>query len=619
MENYQLRVRLFIGAILIALLVLGLRLVQLQLIDHTAYTGESQMNAVRGATVQPARGLIFDRNGALMVDNEPTYSILLTPRYFNPERTGLLASLLDVPDSLVTARLQEARQWSAFRASRSFREVPYEKFSRIQENLYRLPGVSYEVDQRRRYRTNARAAHALGYVREITRPELERIRTEGYRPGDLVGKAGVEHHYESLLRGQLGREFKLVNVHGMEVQAYRDGQEDIQPQAGFDLHLSLDSGVQALAESLFVNKRGAAVALDPNNGDILAMVSKPDYDPAIFSRAVDSETWQELNTSEDRPLFNRATMMRMVPGSTWKPFMALLGLQEGLITPNSTTRCGGGYRLGGRTFRDHNSQAHGPINVKEAVAVSCNTFFYDLMMRTDVNTWARYAREAGFGERTSLDIGQQTTGLIPDSSYYNRTYPRGWTPGYSIILGIGQGDMLVTPMELARFTAALANGGELHDPRIVKRLINNDTGEERIPQRPPPDRMPIDAEHFETVRESMRMAMERGTGRNLQIPDIPSAGKTGTAQNPHGENHSVFIMFAPVDDPQIAIAVMVENAGFGATVAAPIASMMAEKYLTGTIEESWMRNFHKNRLVNELRSAPISRPGVQSTVELQQP
>lgn len=619
METDHLRIRLFIGAILVVLVVLGLRLVQLQLVDHSAYTGESQMNAVRSAPLQPARGLIFDRNGALMVDNAPTYSILLTPRYFNPERAGLLAELLAVPDSVVTARLQDARNWSAFRASRSFRGVSYEQFSRIQENLYRLPGVTYEVEQRRRYHTDARAAHALGYVREITRPELEELRPRGYRPGDLVGKAGVEHQYEDLLRGELGREFTLVNVHGMEVSAYQDGAQDLQPEAGYDLHVSLDAGVQALAESLFVNKRGAAVALDPANGDILALVSMPDYDPAIFSGAVDSETWEALTTGVDRPLFNRATMMRMVPGSTWKPFMALLGLQEGLITPHSTTRCGGGYRLGGRVFRDHNSTAHGRIDVKEAIQESCNTFFYDLMMRTDVNTFASYARSAGFGVRASLDIGQQITGLIPDSSYYNRMYPRGWTRGYSIILGIGQGDMLVTPIELARFTAALANGGTLHEPRLVQRMVNNDTGLERRPDRPRHQQLPFDAEHYEPVRQGMRMAMENGTGRNLQIPDIPSAGKTGTAQNPHGEDHSVFIMFAPYDDPQIAIAVMIENAGYGATVAAPIASMMAEQYLTGEIKDSWIRSFHRDRLVNELESAPVRRASDQAAVDLPQP
>lgn len=619
METDHLRIRLFIGAILVVLVVLGLRLVQLQLVDHSAYTGESQMNAVRGTTLQPARGLIFDRHGDLLVDNEPTYTILLTPRYFNGERTELLADLLAVPDSVVSARLQEARQWSAFRPSRSFREVPYEQFSRIQENLYRLPGVAYEVEQRRRYHTDARAAHALGYVREITRPELEQLRPRGYRPGDLVGKAGIENQYEELLRGELGRAFKFVNVHGMEVSAYQDGAQDLPPESGYDLHLSLDAGVQALAESLMVNKRGAVVALDPNNGDILSLVSMPDYDPGIFSRSVDSATWQALTTGIDRPLFNRATMMRMVPGSTWKPFMGLLGLQEGLITPHSTTRCGGGYRLGGRVFRDHNSTAHGPIDIKEAIQVSCNTFFYDMMMRTDVNTFASYARASGFGERTSIDIGQQTTGLIPDSSYYNRTYPRGWTPGYSIILGIGQGDMLVTPLELARFTAALANGGALHEPRLVNRMVNNDTGRARVPERAAPQQMPFDAEHFDTVREGMKMAMEHGTGRNLQIPGIPSAGKTGTAQNPHGENHSVFIMFAPYDDPEIAIAVMVENAGYGATVAAPIASMMAEQYLTGGIEQSWIRDFHINRLVNELESAPVRRAGGQASVELRQP
>ncbi|GIV62030.1 MAG: penicillin-binding protein 2 [Rhodothermaceae bacterium] len=591
MEDYRIRIRIFIGLILVVLSILGLRVFQLQVLDASAYTGESRSNAIREVRVLPARGVMYDRHGVLMVDNEPTYTVTLIPRYFDRSRIGLLAGLLGVPDSVVARKLDEARAWSAFKPSPAFREVPFDVLSRILEHRDELPGVEYEVVPKRRYLTKARAAHALGYIREITADELARRRADGYRQGDLIGQAGLEKQYETVLRGQLGIEYKQVNVHGLVVRPYRDGAEDRPPVNGFDLHLTIDSGVQALAESLFVNKRGAAVALDPRTGGIIALVSKPDFDPDLFSRSVPRQTWQYLTQSPVKPMFNRATMSGMPPGSTWKPFMALMALQEGLITERTIINCPGGYRLGSRVFRDHAGHAHGPINVKEAIQHSCNTFFFTLMMRTDVNTWSRWARRFGFGRTIPMDLAEQSPGLIPDSSYFNRTYPRGWTAGYTINLGIGQGDMVVTPMQLARYVAAVANGGTLLPPHLVERLEHPDTGEVRYPDRPAPETIPVDPHYFEVVREGMRRVMEAGTGRGVQIPGIPSGGKTGTAQAPGGrKDHSLFIMFAPFDDPRIALAVLVENGGFGATQAAPIASLLAEQYLTGQIspQRAWL-------------------------------
>lgn len=610
MDDYRIRVRIFAGVVLVVLGLLGIRLVQLQLISADTYSGESRSNAVRTQWVQPARGAIYDDTGTLLVDNEPSYTIQLTPRYFDRSKTGLLADLLEVPDSVVVQKLEEARRWSPFRPSRSFQSVPFEVFSRVQEQLYRLPGVSYEMEQRRRYHTEAQLTHALGYVREIGPEALQQRRADGYRQGDHIGQAGLEEAYESVLRGTPGREFTLVNVRGMEVKSYRDGAEDRQPVSGYDLHLSLDHGVQALAESLFVGKRGAAVAIDPENGSIISMVSVPDYDPSVFAGAIDAQTWDSLRTHPARPLFNRATMSGMPPGSTWKPFMALMALEEGLITDDTRLDCSAGYRLGRRTFRNHGGEDYGPIDVEKALEVSCNTFFYRLMMKLDVDTWHNWARRFGFGQRVPIDLADQQPGIIPDSSYYNRAYGTGrWTAGYTINLGIGQGDMVVTPVQLARYAAALANGGTLHPLHLVEQLRHPETGETRTPDLPPAEQIPVDARHFETVREGMRRVMENGTGRFMQIPGISSAGKTGTAQNPHGEDHSLFMMFAPFDDPEIAIAVVVENAGFGATAAAPIASLMTEQYLTGTIDtSSWQRRWLIERLMDEVRSAPLDEP-----------
>ena len=604
MEDYRIRVRIFIGLILFLFVVLVLRLFQLQFIDADMYAGESRMNAIRENRVYPARGVIYDRNMRLMVDNEPSYSILITPHHFKTTNIPLLADLLGVPDSLVAARLNEARQWSAFRPSRAFREVPFDIFSRIQENQYRLPGVWYEVEQMRRYVTDARSAHALGYIREITQSELSTRQNLGYRSGDLIGKAGLERTYESYLRGRLGSEFKLVNIHGLEVKSYLDGEDDTPPMAGYDLHLGLDTKVQALAESLFVNKRGAAVAIDPRNGEIIAMVSKPDYDPAIFSESIDSETWSYLTTSKDKPMLNRATMAVFPPGSTWKPFMALMALNEGDITPTTRINCPGYHPFGrGRMFRCLG--VHGSIDVYTALERSCNTFFFELMQRTDVNTFHDYGTMLGFGKRAPTDIGEQSAALMPDSSYFNRMYPRGWTPGYTINLGVGQGDMSVTPLQLARFTAAVANGGTLHPPHLVRELVHAETGEVLRPRLPAPETIAVDPHYVEVVREGMRRVMVSGTGRASQIPGVTSGGKTGTSQAGAGRrDHAVFIMFAPYENPEIAIAVMVENAGFGGTVAAPIASMMAEQYLTGRVEPTPQRQFLVQRTLG-ISSEPL--------------
>lgn len=594
------RGRLFmvVSAIVVGLLLL--RLVKLQILDNRVYSGESRSNAVRELRVTPARGTIQDRNGRLIVDNEDTYTVLLTPRYFDPDRAGLLASILSVPDTVVARKLDEARGWSPFRPSPAFRSVSFDVIARLLEHRDRLPGVTYEAAQKRRYVAPFRATHVLGYVREITRGELDRRSGQGYRSGDLVGKSGVESAYEEALRGRMGSAFRLVNVHGQEVDAFRGGAEDRSPLAGEDVYLTIDYDLQALAESLFVGKRGAAVALDPNTGEILALVSKPDFDPDMMSRPLTPEAWEYLTSSPEKPQFNRATQSLLPPGSTWKPLVALMALEEGAITPRSTVTCNGGHPIGrGRFFRC--MHVHGTIAVEEAIEQSCNTFFFEMMTRIDVNTFARYARAMGFGLRAPLDVGEEDTGLIPDSAYFNARNPRGWTVGTPMNLGVGQGDMGVTPLQLARYMGAVGNGGELHTPHLVRALREPD-GSLVYPEYPEPVPLPFSREHVALVRRALRSVMEQGTGRWIQIPGIPSAGKTGTAQNSRGEDDSVFIMFAPFDEPRIALGVMVENAGFGSTAAGPIASLLAEKYLTGSIAPQRMPLLERTL---QVRSAPL--------------
>jgi penicillin-binding protein 2 len=602
MDEYRTRVRIYAGVVLTVFLLLGVRLAQLQLVNgdgHTAIEG----NAVRERPVQAARGAIYGRDGTLLADNRPSYTIMLTPRYFDRSKVPLLADLLRVPDSTVQRKLREARTWNAFRPSRSFRGVSFETFSRVQEHQHELPGVSHEIELRRRYHTDANATHALGYVREIGGAALARRADDGYRPGDYIGKTGLEKAYEPILRGERGSEFVLVNVRGTEIMPYRDGARDEAPVGGYDLHLALDHQVQALAESLFVGKRGAAVALDPDNGEILSFVSKPDFPPSIFARSVSGTAWDSLRSARADPLYNRAVRSGFPPGSTWKPFMSLVALETGIIGPNERLDCPAGYRFGNRVFRNHGGQDEGMIDVTKAIEVSCNTFFYQLMDKMPLGTWHNWAKKFGFGQKAPLDVGEQATGLIPDSSYFDRTYGR-WTEGYLINLGIGQGDMSVTPLQLARYAAALGTGGTLPSPHFARKMVHPQTGDVRRPQVPPPEHIPIDSAHFETVQQGMRRVMTNGTGRWVQIPGIPSAGKTGTAQNPHGEDHSLFILFAPFEDPEIAVAVAIENAGYGATAAAPIASLMAEQYLKGEIADTWRRRYWIRRLRDSVRSAP---------------
>ncbi len=611
-EVIKNRYTLLNGAVFCILAVLGLQLFLLQVANQQDLSEIARGNALRNIRVLPARGSIYDRNGTLMVYNVPTYTITLTPRYFDEERIPRLADHLEVADSVVSRRLKEATEYNPYRPSLSFSNVSFAQYSRIIEDSYWLPGVGVEVSQRRHYPTNARASHALGYLGEITRQELFAIDSELdstlYRQGDLLGRTGIERGYESWLRGIPGIARRWVNIYGLEVMAYAEGLSDEQPRGNHDIHLALDHQVQELAESLFVNKRGAVVALDPNTGGILALVSKPDYPLDLFNEEVQSESWQMLLNHQEQPLYNRATMNLMPPGSTWKPFMALFGLSEGLMGeqgPDATIYCGGYHPIGeGRIFRCLG--VHGHQTAVDAIKNSCNTFFFELARRMDLTAFKEYATRFGFGVTTPTDIREQTAGLIPDTSYFNRVQ-RGWTQSSLMSMGVGQGDMGVTPLQLARYTATIANGGTLYPPHMVSHLLDPETGQViQAPALNQPVDLAIDTSYVNLVRRGMRLVMEEGTGRMAQIPDIPSGGKTGTAQAPGAMiDHSVFVMFAPYDDPQIALAVQCENTGDGSHCAAPIASLLAEQYLKGEVPPSWRTDIRMQRALSAV-SQPLT-------------
>jgi penicillin-binding protein 2 len=575
-EGAPVRLRALRFATALLLFVLTLRLFWLQGVEYWRHAEGSRRTTLRALAVDPPRGTIRDRNGVVLVDTEPAFTVLVTPSDFDPAVIPELARLLGVSDSLLQARYAQARAYSPYRPSRLLRDLSTVQLARLQENLYRFPGIDLQLESRRRYPAGVRGAHLFGYVREISAEELARLRP-AYRMGDLIGHTGLERFYESELRGQRGQHFVLVNALGQTIGPYREGREDEAPRAGFDLELGLDAGLQALAESLMTGRRGAVVAIDPRNGEVLAMVSSPDFSLEALNRIVDPRLWRSLNEDPARPLFNRAIQAEQPPGSTFKPFMALVGLQEGVITPQTVVFCRGGFYFG-RFFRCHGG-AHGAVNVQRAVQVSCNTFFYWLMTRLNLQRWHEYGRQFGFGRPTGIDLPGERRGVLPDSAYFNRVYGRGrWTLGYLVSLGIGQGNLAVTPLQLAAYCAALANGGTYYTPHLVRRMRNPQSGEERIWYEQP-RRIPVDSAYFALVREGMRLAVEAGTGGAARLPGITVAGKTGTAQNPHGKDHAWFIGFAPYEQPRIAVAVLVENAGFGGVHAAPIARELFARYL----------------------------------------
>jgi penicillin-binding protein 2 len=600
-DEARLRFRIFAVVVLGAFAFLAARLVQMQLVDRAEYATEANVNAIKTKIVRPARGYVFDRNGVLLVDNETTLSVTVTPRYFDEADLPLVAELAMRPLDEVRARYDRIKARSTYQEDVLLENVPFWTFARLQERQHDLRGVGFREDQQRRYHGEARLTHALGYVNEVDDDELDVLREQGYRLGDRVGKSGIEREYEPVLRGRPGRELVLVNVHGMEVQPYEGGAEDVEPQSGMALTLAVDSRVQALAESLFVDKRGGAVMMDVNTGGVIASVSAPDYDLNIFRDGFTQTEVDFLYRNPLKPDFNRATQASLPPGSTWKPFMAAVALEEGMIAPDTELYCGGGYMLG-RFFRCHGG-SHGDIAVRDAIRVSCNTFFFRLMndtfvnerhpdgIRMDLDLWGGYARAFGFGQLAPLDIPNQDPGLIPDSAYYDRAFPAGWGPGYTVNLGIGQGDMGATPLQLARSTAAIANGGTLPTPHFVMAQTDPATNVRRTPARRRAREVPVEPRNLRVVREGMEAVVEAGTARRAQIPaferfpEIRVAGKTGTAENPRGKDHAVFIAYAPADDPQVAVGVIVENAGYGSTTAAPIASLMIEQYLRGRIVE----------------------------------
>jgi penicillin-binding protein 2 len=565
--------------VIVAIFVfLLLRLYQLQLLFHAEFGRKSEENSVRTIIKEPVRGYIFDRKGRLVVDVGPAYSITVIPAAFENNTLPLLSSLLHMDPPGLQDRINRGRLYSRFSPVRVKRDVDFKTLTGVEENIYKLPGVAYEIESKRSYPLNIRAPHLLGYCKEITDAQLAKFGST-YQQGDNIGSSGLEASYETFLRGEKGYEYLSVNSKGQLLGPLEGGHRDIPSKEGFDLNLSVDFELQMYAESLMTNYRGALVAIDPNDGGVLALVSKPDFDPSVFSGVTSVEVWNQLNNDPEKVLFNRATMTRYPPGSTFKMLVAAAALQEGIIDDHYHITCGGAFRYGNKIFKDMHT--HGTVNVIQAIQRSCDVFFYQLVLKVGLDKLHEYGMKFGFGQLTNVDIGEETAGLIPSVDYYNRVYGKGkWTQGYIVSLGIGQGEVGVSPLQMARYAALLANGGTLLQPHAVNSIRNKRTNSVDIIDHKESS-AGIDTSVMRIIREGMRLVVEApgGTGGAARIRGIQSAGKTGTAQNPHGADHAWYIGFAPFDHPKIAIAVLLENAGMGGAKAAPIAGKVMQRYL----------------------------------------
>jgi len=574
---------------LVICLVIGGRLVQLQIINPDKFDKDAERNSVKTIITTPARGLIFDRNGKLLVDNKPSYSVTIVKKEFDTNNISTVCNLLGLEPAYLRAELKKIEGTNRFIPTRVQRDVDFRIISFIEENRELLKGIDYSIDPIRLYPTDFRGSHMIGYTKEISEGNLKKQQGDYYKQGDLIGTTGLEAGYENFLRGEKGFEFILQDNKGREVGPLNDGNNDVKAISGYDLILSVDADVQNFAEKLLEGRTGGIVAIDPSNGEIICMVSKPDYDLNHFSGKLKPEIWTALNTDKTNPLFNRATQTRYPPGSTYKMVSALAALQEGFLKPNSTIPCEGSFRFGDKVFGDHG--AFGSITIPTAIEHSSNVFFYKLVLRIGLDNWSKYGQMLGFGQKTGIDIPEETKGLLPSTEYYNKRYgAKGWTQGYVVSLGIGQGELGVSPLQMALHTAILSNSGTFVQPHLVRSLKNPVTGE-LTPVQYKKHEVAIDKEYFKIIQKGMYLVVNgNGTARSIKNSDVSIAGKTGTAQNPHGNDHSWFIAYAPADDPKIAICVLVENAGFGATVAAPIAQRIILKYLLGLTDESEVRD-----------------------------
>ena len=597
MNQYTDRRYVFAVAIILVGLLFMIRLFQIQVIDKS-YEQYALNNAQSVRVIYPARGLIYDRHGEIMVYNKAAYDIMVTPRLLLAFDTTELCTILKISRESVIDRLNSARSYSSRVPSVFMKQVSYENAALFQEKMFQFPGFYVQTRTLREY-ADSIASHALGYVGEVDQEILDG--DPYYQLGDYIGVSGVEKAYEEYLRGTKGKNIFLKDVHNQTIESYQDGRLDETVEVGKNLTSTLDMDLQAYGEKLMSPYVGSVVALEPSTGEVLALVSAPTYSPDLLVGRNVGVEFGKLAADTLNPLFNRALMAQYPPGSTFKTIMALIGLQEKVISTRTEHHCYYGFYVGNIHTGCHLHQT--PLNLIESIQMSCNTYYINVLksILQDVkfastaeayDNWRRHLLSMGFTEPLGIELTNELNGNIPPPDYFNRIYGENhWNYLTIRSLAIGQGELLITPIQMANMTATIANRGYYITPHLVREI----EGEEHIDDSYQEKHFTtIDSSNYAPIVDGMDLVVNGGSGstaRNARIEGITVCGKTGTAENPHGNDHSIFLAFAPKEDPKIAIAVYVENQGFGTTYAAPIASLMIEKYLTREVKRTWYESW----------------------------
>jgi len=603
-ETLLFQRRILFSVIFGILLLTGLisRLFYLQVLSHAHYTALSEDNRVSIVPIAPTRGLIYDRNGVLLAQNIPSRTLELVPEHIPDLKATLkkLRDLIHITDDEID-RFNDLRK-----KKRRFEGIPLRfrlsdsEAARISVHLDQLPGVEITAELMRHYPQGQLASHAIGYVARINEEELTNLDASRYAATKNIGKTGVERSYEDELHGEVGYQRVETNAAGRIV----DVLERTLPIPGKNLYLTLDARVQLVAEQAFKGNDGALVAIDPNNGEVLAFVSMPTYDPNLFVNGIDQKTYDALNKSTERPLFNRALQGQYPPGSTIKPFLGLAGLEYKLITPGTDINCPGYYMLKNddHKYRDWKKTGHGETNLSKAIVQSCDVYFYELSMALKIDRMSEFLGNFGMGRPTGIDLRGEEEGILPSKEWKRRVHRLPWFPGETLITGIGQGFTLVTPLQLAEMTAELSSRGKRYTPHIVRGVVEPGDNKLVVHQSSPKNILQMDnPQNWQTIIQAMTQVVTgiHGTARGISHDlKYKIAGKTGTAQvfgikqNEEGEDdlskipkklrdHALFIAFAPADAPKIAVAVIVEHGGHGGSTAAPIARKVMDAYLLG--------------------------------------
>ena len=577
-----------VGAVLLT------KLFMIQVVDDS-FMKKAERNAIQRVVDHPYRGLIYDRNGKLLVYNNPIFDLMVVPKEFQVKDTTRFLELFGITKEHLIESYNAAKKYSWVKPSPMIKQISTTDFAKIQDFLIDYPGLFIMTRSVRSY-PEPIAAHALGYIGEISAGQLERDTLKYYSQGDYVGLSGIERYYEKELRGVKGVKYKMVNVRGIDKGPFKDGEYDTASVAGINLTSTIDRELQMYGEMLMQGKTGSVVAIEPKTGEILAMISAPFYDPNQLTGSDFGKTYTRLTRLETQPLFNRPIMAMYPPGSIFKIVQSLIGLQDGILVPETTFACNRSL------VACHNHPS--PVNLFGAIRNSCNPYYHQAFRKiinreissntfkdTEIglNDWREKVMKFGLGSPLGVDMVGEKGGDVPSSKLYNRVYGEGrWKYSTIYSLSIGQGELQVTPLQMANLAAIFANKGYYYTPHLIKAV---DGDPSKIPaQYRYKNEVGVDARHFDLIQNAMAEALY-GTANRAVIKDLVIAGKTGTAQNPHGEDHSVFVAFAPKDDPKIAIAVYVENAGWGGRAAASTASLMIEKYIKGEITRPALQEY----------------------------